>query len=358
MNYYPNPGNAKAVKAWNRKLQFVHTMLTERVLIHTSRRIVQRYEGTLDGRQALYDLALQAQHSTEAVLAGRRTREKIAQTRYDPRSGSALSFITKFEELMEAYNRQQRNPGMVLTGPMMKSFLQTSVAGVMMLRSVSERESDRTIRGGPEFSYEEYLEAIKNAATIYDENIGGRRSINVVQTTDDNQAVDEITEYFVNMIKKRSPGASMNKETWQSISEDGKAVWDKMSNGDKQKILQYAMKRASAKEAMSVNQTSTQEPEESNEANELGTDVINQDQQEPSVTETEVHQVISKAKSEAHPGDVRRVLSGTPKKKAMTQVKFAQWYDDGDWHDAQEEEDGISGLLEEYGWDSDNNQDF
>jgi hypothetical protein len=42
----------------------------------------------------------------------------------------------------------------------------------------------------------------------------------------------------------------------------------------------------------------------------------------------------------------------------MTQVKFAQWSDEGEWHDAQEEEDGIHNLVEEYDWDSDSHQDF
>jgi hypothetical protein len=67
---------------------------------------------------------------------------------------------------------------------------------------------------------------------------------------------------------------------------------------------------------------------------------------------------VSKAKSEAHPGDVRRVLSGTPKKKVMTQVKFAQWSDDGEWYDAHEENDGIDDLIEGYDWNPDDNQDF
>ena len=70
--------------------------------------------------------------------------------------------------------------------------------------------------------------------------------------------VEEMTEYFVNMAKKRAPGATMNKETWQNISEEGKSIWDKLGNSDKQKILQYAMKWAATKETLSVNQVVTQ----------------------------------------------------------------------------------------------------
>ena len=62
---------------------------------------------------------------------------------------------------------------MAPTGPMMKSYLQTAVAGVFMLRAVSDCQNDHTVKDGPGYSYEEYLEAIKNAATIYDEHFSG-----------------------------------------------------------------------------------------------------------------------------------------------------------------------------------------
>ena len=65
------------------------------------------------------------------------------------------------------------------------------------------------------------------------------------QMTDESNLANKITDYIINVAKQRAPGASMNKETWQSISKEGKAVWDKLSNGDKQKILQYTMKQAS-----------------------------------------------------------------------------------------------------------------
>ena len=357
MTYVPEPGNPKIVKAWRRKQQFVYTMLTERVKIHTSKRILQRHDDYMDGRQALYDLAMQARQSTEAVLAGRRTREKIAQSRYDPRSGSALVFITKFEELMESYNMQQHSVGMILSGPMMKSYLQTAVASVMMLRAVSDRENDRTIKGGDEYTYDEYLEAIKNAATIYDEHSSGRRTAHLTQVAEGPDITNEIADYIINVAKRRAPGASMNKETWQSISEEGKAVWDKLSNGDKQKILQYAMKRAAAKEPVLVNQVTSQNPEDVNEEH-PPEEPAEGDPEMSEPADVEINKIISKARQEAHPGDVRRVLSGTPKKKQTTQVKFAQWTDDTEWYDTSEGEGDLDELLEDYDWNPDDDQDF
>ena len=75
-------------------------------------------------------------------------------------------------------------------------------------------------------------------------------------------------------------------------------------------------------------------------------------------TEVEVNKTVSKARQEAHPGDVRRVLSGNPKKKQPTQVKFAQWGDDTEWYDTNEGEDDLDELLGDYDWDPNDGQDF
>jgi len=50
-------------------------------------------------------------------------------------------------------------------------------------------------------------------------------------TTGDIEA--EIQEYMVNVMRRRMGGAAMNKETWESISDEGKQTWDQMSPADK-----------------------------------------------------------------------------------------------------------------------------
>ena len=57
-----------------------------------------------------------------------------------------------------------------------------AVAEVMMLWAVSDQENDRTVKDGPEYSYNEYLEAIKNAATICDEHSSGQRSVHKMKS--------------------------------------------------------------------------------------------------------------------------------------------------------------------------------
>ena len=141
------------------------------------------------------------------------------------------------------------------------------------------------------------MEAIKGTASIYNEHSGGRRAAHLTQVAGESDITSEITDYIINVAKQRAPGASMNKETWQSISEEGKAVWDKLSNGDKQKILQYAMKRASAKEPTLVNQVTSQstvDPIDEGTTDEPTESVLDM----PEVTEVEVNKIISKARQE------------------------------------------------------------
>jgi dihydrofolate reductase len=54
-------------------------------------------------------------------------------------------------------------------------------------------------------------------------------------------------------MKQRAPRTSMNKETWESLSAEGKTTWDKLNEADKQKVLQYVTKR-NEKDSMEANQ--------------------------------------------------------------------------------------------------------
>ena len=84
------------------------------------------------------------------------------------------------------------------------------------------------------------------------------------------------------------------------------------------------MKRAAAKETITVNQAVIQSSDDETEEFEDARPPPDTEDV-PDTTEIEINQAVSKARKEAHPGDIRRVLSGPAKKRATTQVKFAQW---------------------------------
>ena len=103
------------------------------------------------------------------------------------------------------------------------------------------------VQGGLAFTFEEYLEAVKASASLYDEGGMGRRTVHNVNNANvaepQDQDHDEIMAYLVSKRNRRNPGATMNRETWTGLSEQGKTTWDLLSEQDKRKILQYASKR-------------------------------------------------------------------------------------------------------------------
>jgi hypothetical protein len=224
----------------------------------------------------------------------------------------------------------------------------------VILRAVSDQEQDSVIRGGGPLTYVQYLTVLKNQATLYNEQFSGRRSANAhdlsINVTDgqepsDSDITHEINEFLVNAMQRRAPGASMNKETWEFLSPDGKATWDKMDASDKRLVLQYAKQRAD-KATTSINTHETSVPEDTAEpASEVVTEV----------SAAEVHNAVTKAHKESHPGDARRVMgnsNGTKKNAQVNHVAFSHLSID-DPH--------LDDVIAQY-WnedsDSDNDQDF
>ena len=105
----------------------------------------------------------------------------------------------------------------------------------------------------------------------------------------------------------------MNKETWDSLSTEGKATWDKLEESDKRKVLQYAMNRAK-KESIDANVTEVNE--------EAATEKDDEDDETGEVTEAEVNQAITQARKDAHPGDARRLMSGKGKQRSKGQAQI------------------------------------
>jgi hypothetical protein len=103
--------------------------------------------------------------------------------------------------------------------------------------------------GGPGFSYDKYLIAVKLAATNIDEHrlTKSTRDINMLMHDPPNDEA-AILEYAINKVKRRyrdsgQLAAQMNRETWKSLSPGAQTTWDTLTQEDKAKILDYATKR-------------------------------------------------------------------------------------------------------------------
>ena len=355
-NYRPAPEDETEFFT---KQAFVYMMLKKKVLIPTGEQILNDYKASYDAQAVLAVLAEEALTSTSAVLSSRALLSKIVSTRFDPRNAriNAIQFIADFQKKVSVYNEQQPSEALKLNDEIKKTLLQASMSNVSILRAVGEREQDSIIRGSPALTYANYLVLLKSAATLYDEQSSGRRQGNVhdmsAHYTDgyvsDESIAQEIAEFMVNSIQRRTPGASMNKETWESLSPEGRETWDKMDSGDKRKVLQYAKQRAE-KKTMDAN---------THEANPPDEPILDgdDDKEAPDVTETEVNNAVTKARKSSHPGDARRVMGSTggTKAKKIGQVNHV------DFSTFSMSQEQIDDAIDDY-WnedsESDDEQDF
>ena len=300
------------------KQAFTYMMLKKKVKTLTGTRIVKNYKAEYDAQAVLLELAKEGMQSTYAILAGRQLLSKLTSQKFDPRNGkmSAMEFITRFETMVEQYNDQQEHTGTQLSDDFKKILLASSVSSVTILRSISDREQESLVKGGRVFDYHEYAAILKAQAVLFDEQFAGRRSVNMSsfgELVDDESGAPDADGVSVNVLRRRNPGVSMNKETWESLSAEGKATWDKLDDSDKSKVLRYATKRAE-KGGISANMTSL-----STDDSDHGED--SDDSVSVALMEAEINNTLVQARKDAHAGDPRRVLGEKSPKKGMTQVK-------------------------------------
>jgi hypothetical protein len=269
---------------------------------------------------------------------------------------------------------------MLLNDTQKKTYMQNAFRNVSMLNTVHQRELERASMEGRQafFTYNQYLVVLRGVASTFDEAVAGRRSssINKVRTKDrrstsvhmaemesgeesgaaDSSAETEIMEYTINMMRRRMKGSSMSKDTWESLTPEGKKTWDLMSDADKKSILQHAVERAE-KEGITANTVDFEELEEGGALEDNGTET------EASEEGVDVNNVNTDAKKLAHPGDPRRMMSGKgkggKKKIAGFTVTFSkpeEMSEEGHGHSEILDMGHIDDVLEEY-WNRDGGSD-
>lgn len=157
--------------------------------------------------------------------------------------------------------------------------------------------------------------------------------------------MSQVAEYVINEMRRRTPGSSMNKETWESVSKPGKTTWDEMSDEDKVKILAYAKSQA---ESQNINANSHTITEENG----------NDDKGVNAPAERQANSAISEARGAAHSGDMRRMLgeddSKTDSKKTI-KARNVNWDIPEEGYYGMDSETWQQGK-EDY-WNSDSDSD-
>jgi predicted Fe-S protein YdhL (DUF1289 family) len=127
--------------------------------------------------------------------------------------------------------------------------------------------------------------------------------------------MSQVAEYVINEMRRRTPGSSMTKETWESVSKTGKVTWDEMSDEDKVKILAYAKARAESQDINANIHTIEEEQGAPSEEKETSPP-----------TERQANNAVTEARGQAHPGDPRRML-GEDGSKPTLKARNVNWED-------------------------------
>ena len=196
----------------------------------------------------------------------------------------------------------------------------------------------------------------------YDESKVASRSVNHhTIVSDDEESEVEQSEFSIHVTKGKMPGSSMNKETWNSLDKEEQAIWDKLKDSSKRKILQYAKDRAGKKEKeVKINMVEVTDNELPPSSEEPDDSQDNQEKTEDSEETFQIRKaaiiksVLEEVKSEAHPGDVRRMMG-----KKTAKVKFTRILEDEDSVEEDDEAnlDAVEALIEDY-WEDEDQEDF
>ena len=328
------------------KQAFFYAVLRYTVRPIQLRELVDKYLSTSDAQGALREILFHMRSSTHAMISTKTMMEEIVTTRLDMKqSKSTYDFIVAFDHLFTKYNQMQRRPEMRLNIYQKRQYMQNALANIKTFRDISEREMDRITMGQQEFTYDEYLTQAKSTATRIDSTrkSSSSRDINMLIADgwiSEDDMSDSESGYNINETKRqfRDPShfaGQMNKETWTSLTPETQQLWDKIDRSEKARILEYKEDRAKRRQqnlkanthksdkpretSVNVHDTTPTETEDDEKSTDAGTPGISVN---TARVQFSVNNATQQARSDAHPGDPRRVLGSNkappePSKKAQ-----------------------------------------
>jgi len=307
---------------------------------------IEFYARETDAQACLIAITNHVRKSTYAIITLRDNMQAIVNARMiKDWKGSALEFIIAFDNMMDEYNKSQPKRELWINSHQKRQYLQNAVNGIRGLQDVLDRECDRITMGGKAFSYEQYLATLKSVATRLDDKRKkeGRRYANwhdmdLGEGTSQIEANVSEMEYLINEAKRRKDpseyAAQMNRDTWKSLKPETQEIWDKLPKEEKIKLLTYSKDRHDRRNAkahvtdtspsMDINNhdirtdDTTEEPPPKEESqDEPGEIQVN-------TSKWEIRNAEQKARSEAHPGDIRRMMGTASPARASIEAKLHQ----------------------------------
>jgi hypothetical protein len=329
---------------------FVYAVLRRTIKPPELWQYIEFYSTKSDAQACLIAITNHVRKSTYAIITLRDNMQAIVNARMiKDWKGSALEFILAFDTMMDEYNKSQPSRELQINPHQKRQYLQNAVAGVKGLQDVLDRESDRITMGELPFTYEQYLATLKSVSTRLDDKRSkeGRRFANWHDvgfedgspSLEANVAETERMEYLINEAKRFKDAsdyaAQMNRDTWKSLKPETQEAWDKFPKEEKIKLLTYSKDRHDRRNAkanlsdtspsMEINNHDVKEQESADETPSKDNDTEETGGMKVNTSMWKIHSAEQKARSEAHPGDIRRMMGSPSPARASIEAKLHQY---------------------------------
>lgn len=301
--------------------------------------------------------------STAVTIDTQKTIGWLSTARFNKNKfiGTATQFYDTWVDRLRQYNLTVPTAE-ALTDPIALQMLKMSFSEEESFFKIQTNENARVIQGGAKFTFQEYKTALKDQCGIFDKvNYKDKATLSTLgdntatckvnlhemleyidedigdsfdQEGQDDYSLDHSIEYLVNAARRRRQfpsrsfqGPRLDNNTWRKLSPDGRKIWAQLTQEDKESIIKYCTTNISKdatstskdvpkEPARKVNMTDVSETEETvnSDVSDSVARLINLVHAESTGTSdrlvnmTRVDRVL-----EAHPGDIRHVLS-VPKK--------------------------------------------
>lgn len=345
---------------------FVYAVLRRTIKPPELWQYIEFYSTKSDAQACLIAITNHVRKSTYAIITLRDNMQAIVNARMiKDWKGSALEFIIAFDTMMDEYNKSQPSRELQINSHQKRQYLQNAVAGVKGLQDVLDRESDRITMGELPFTYEQYLATLKSVSTRLDDKRSkeGRRFANWhdigteggIPGLEANVAETERMEYLINEARRFKDAsdyaAQMNRDTWKSLKPETQEAWDKFPKEEKIKLLTYSKDRHDRRNAkanlsdtspsMEINNHDVKEQESADETPSKDNDNEDSGGMKVNTSMWKIQNAEQKARSEAHPGDIRRMMGSPSPARASIEAKLHQYLttslDDGDSDSSEDE---------------------
>lgn len=370
-NFKPDPASIEMMMDWSGVQAFSYAMLRYTVKPVELKQYVDAYSETSDAQRVFILMTDHVRNSTYAIIATRDMMRQIVAIRLNLKTWnkSTYEFVVNLNQMFTLYNNQQNNVHLHINEHMRRTYMQNALSTVHSFQAVTERENDRIIMGGPPFTYDEYMTAVKAVATKVDttRNSKSSRDVNMLMyevTEEDLEVPTAEREYAINEVKRKfrsqnDYASQMNKETWNKLDKDAQGKWDQFSKEQKAIILNYAMDRAERRTSTNVHELEDTKEISANVHDTSDQEQVEETSEEEPARESSsinVNNVLTGARSEAHPGDPRRMMGSSkptlPSQEENLQAMFHRLNKsyDSSGSSSSEEDEGGSQDFRQGGW--------